>query len=129
MRNSGTRQTAVALDDLSTLLPDWSRHLRAMNRAPSTITSYGAVGLHFVAYLEERGMPTAASAVTREHVESYIADMVGTAAPATVAKHYRSLQQLLLAPCAFRAIRSRPSPPTRTCLDATLCGRRVCRRI
>ena len=48
-------------------------------------------------------MPQAASAVAREHVENYLADMfertVGRGrepkpvAPATVAKHYRSLQQ------------------------------------
>jgi site-specific recombinase XerD len=39
-------------------------------------------------------MPTVVHSIRREHVESYIADMVGTASPATVAKHYRSLQQL-----------------------------------
>jgi site-specific recombinase XerD len=94
MRSTRTRQPTVAPDDLSTLLPDWSRHLRAMNRAPSTIASYQAVGAHFLAYLEQQGMPTTANGITREHVESYIADMVGTVSPATVAKHYRSLQQL-----------------------------------
>jgi site-specific recombinase XerD len=39
-------------------------------------------------------MPTGASAITREHVEHYLADLRDRVAPATAAKHYRSLQQL-----------------------------------
>jgi hypothetical protein len=75
-------------------MPDWARHLRAINLAPSTIDSYQRVGRDFLAYLEQQGMPTGASTVTREHVESYLADMFGRVSAATVAKHYRSLQQL-----------------------------------
>ncbi len=85
---------APALDDLSTLLPDWRRHLRAANRAPATIASYLRVAEMFTGYLRERGMPTAAGSVAREHVEHYLADLSDRTAPATVAKHYRSLQQL-----------------------------------
>jgi len=94
MQDSRTRRQPVAHDDLTVLLPDWSRHLRAINRAPATITSYQMVGGHFLTFLQYRGMPTAASAITREHIETYMAAMVDTVKPATVAKHYRSLQQL-----------------------------------
>ena len=52
------------------------------------------VGRHFLTYLTSKGMPTVVHSIRREHVESYVADMVGTVSPATVAKHYRSLQQL-----------------------------------
>jgi hypothetical protein len=45
MKQTRTRPPAVAPDDLSVLLPDWSRHLRAINRAPSTIVSYQMVGV------------------------------------------------------------------------------------
>lgn len=93
MSTTHTRRQ-VAPDDLGVLLPDWSRHLRAMNRAPSTIASYGSVGTHFLAYLSAKGMPTAVGSIRREHVEAYIADMVDVVSAATVAKHYRSLQQL-----------------------------------
>lgn len=85
---------AAPVDSLSTLLPDWRRHLRAMNRAPATIESYLAIGTAFAAYLEERGMPGAVASITREHIESYIADLNDRVKAPTTAKHYRSLQQL-----------------------------------
>jgi site-specific recombinase XerD len=95
------RLQALAIDDLAALLDDWRRHLRATNRAPATIASYVKVGGAFAGYLAEHGMPTAASGVAREHVEAYLADLGertsrrgGSMAAATVAKHYRSLQQL-----------------------------------
>ena len=46
MRETRTRRPEVAPDDLSVLLPDWSRHLRAINRAPSTI-EWTTVGMPF----------------------------------------------------------------------------------
>jgi site-specific recombinase XerD len=85
---------AVSLNDLRELLPDWRRHLRAANKAPSTIESYQRTGRDFVAYLLAHGMPTIASAVTREHVESFLADLHERVSPTTVARNYRSLQQL-----------------------------------
>lgn len=81
-------------EPLSDFLGDWSTHLRARNRQPSTIDSYLTVGNAFCAYLPTAGLPTAATEIRREHVEHYLADMQGRVAPATVAKHYRSLQQL-----------------------------------
>jgi site-specific recombinase XerD len=39
-------------------------------------------------------MPTAVTSITREHVEHFLAGMFDRVSPATVAKHYRSLQQL-----------------------------------
>lgn len=85
---------AESVQDLTSLLPDWKRHLRAVNRAPATITSYLTVGTSFAAYLAERGMPVAVASITREHVEHYIADLSDRVAAPTTAKHYRSLQQL-----------------------------------
>src|SRR4051812_11734530 len=60
-----------AYGDLSSLLEDWRRHLRAANKAPATIASYLRVGDSFLAYLREHGMPTEATALTREHVEAF----------------------------------------------------------
>ena len=88
------RAPSVAVDDLSALLPDWQRHLRALNRAPSTISSYQTVGRAFVAYLTAKGMPTRAGAVKREHIEHYLADLAERGSASNAAKHFRSLQQL-----------------------------------
>lgn len=84
----------ASIDDLAVLLPDWKTHLRARNRAPTTIASYLTVGHNLLCYLTAKGMPTAAAAITREHLEHFLADLGDRVGPATVAKHYRSLQQL-----------------------------------
>ncbi len=88
------RTQAPPLDDLAVLLPDWRVHLRARNLAPGTINSYLISGETLLAYLRDRGMPTAVSAIKRDHLEAWLADMTGRVAPATVARHYRSTQQL-----------------------------------
>lgn len=85
---------AMALDGLNDLLPDWQVHLLAKGRSPATIGSYLTIGRTFAAYLAERGMPVSAGSIAREHIEHYLADMQERVRPATVAKHYRSLQQL-----------------------------------
>ncbi len=82
-------------DDLAALLPDWRRCLRASNKAPLTIDSYLAAGRGLLTFLHGAGMPTAVENINREHLESYMVGMQGRGlAPATVAKHYRSLEQL-----------------------------------
>lgn len=88
------RTAALPIDDLRTLLPDWRTHLRARNVAPSTIASYERCGTNLVDYLLAKGMPTGAGAIGREHLEAFLADLQDRLSPATVAKHYRSLQQL-----------------------------------
>src|SRR3954451_11026415 len=85
---------AVSVDDLSVLLPDWRTHLKARNVAPSTIASYLKVGDNLLTWLREAGMPTTASGIAREHLEAFLAALADRVSPATVAKHYRSLQQL-----------------------------------
>lgn len=87
-----TRQAAPG--DLATLVPDWAAHLRSRNLAPLTIRSYRTTGDTFRAWLGEQGMPTEAAAVTREHIEAWLAALLDQGkAAATVARHYRNLQQ------------------------------------
>src|SRR4051795_9225013 len=90
-------------DDLPELLSDWARHLRGRNRAPRTIDSYLEVGTAFRTYLVRVGRPTLIGGITRRDVEDYLLDLSSRhhdRAPdkmissATVARHYRSLQQL-----------------------------------
>src|SRR3954462_2003286 len=83
-----------AMDDLSVLLPDWRTHLRSRNVAPSTIASYLKVGDNLLVWLREAGMPTSSNGIAREHLEAFLAALSDRVSPATVAKHYRSLQQL-----------------------------------
>ncbi|RZU52664.1 site-specific recombinase XerD [Krasilnikovia cinnamomea] len=89
-----TLDSGTSLDDLRELLPDWQRHLRAQNRAHTTINSYRTVADNFIRYLVDHGMPVTASKINREHVEAFLADLAERVSAATVAKHYRSLQQL-----------------------------------
>lgn len=84
----------LPLDDLGGLLNDWRRHLRATNKAPSTIGSYLRCADNVLTHLIAQGMPTTASGVRREHIEAFLVDMLERCSPATAAKHYRSLQQL-----------------------------------
>ena len=90
-------------DDLAELLSDWARHLRGRNRAPRTIDSYMEVGRAFRAYLVRTGRSTLIGDIDRRAIEDYLLDLSERSherAPgksissATVARHYRSLQQL-----------------------------------
>jgi site-specific recombinase XerD len=83
-----------ALAPLSGLLPDWRISLRARGRSLAIIASYLSVGESFTEYMVANGVPDQAPTVAREHIEQYLADMRDRGlSPATVAKHYRSLQQ------------------------------------
>jgi site-specific recombinase XerD len=93
-RDAAVQTAAPVIDDLSVLLPDWRTHLRARNVAPSTIASYLTVGENLLGWLQEAGMPTSAAGIAREHLEAFLAALSDRLSPATVAKHYRSLQQL-----------------------------------
>ena len=89
-------------DDLLELLQDWQIHLKARNVSHATIDSYLRVSRTFYAFLQSNGLPQRARHITRDNVETYLASMFerqarnrsGLIRPATVAKHYRSLQQL-----------------------------------
>ncbi len=78
---------------LDALLPSWTRHLRAANLAPRTIQSYCEAARGLAGFLSERGMPTDAASVRREHVETFIETLLANWSPATAAVRYRSLQQ------------------------------------
>jgi site-specific recombinase XerD len=94
IRRAAVATAAPAVDGLAVLLPDWRTHLRSRNVAPSTIASYLKVGDNLLGWLQEAGMPTSAAGIAREHLEAFLAALSDRVSPATVAKHYRSLQQL-----------------------------------
>jgi site-specific recombinase XerD len=88
-----TQVTASIVGDVRTLVPSWARHLRAANRAPKTVQTYLEGAEQLCRFLEERGMPTQAGSVTREHVEAWIEQILAKWKPATAANRYRSAQQ------------------------------------
>lgn len=85
---------AQSVGDLATLVPSWRRALLARNRAEKTINTYMEAAEQLIAFLRERGMPTEAAKITREHVEAFIAHLVQTRAPATAANRYRGVGSL-----------------------------------
>jgi site-specific recombinase XerD len=83
----------VAVGDLSTLIAPFERSLRAQRKSKRTIETYGQSARQLLAFLQAQGMPTQASKLTREHVESFIETLVEKRKPATANNRYRGLQQ------------------------------------
>ncbi|MGH9189832.1 MAG: site-specific integrase [Acidimicrobiales bacterium] len=77
--------------DLVSLIPSFERSLRA--RSPRTIRSYVESARLLAAFLAERGMPTVAADVRREHVEALIEDQLERWAAGTAASRFRYIQQ------------------------------------
>ncbi|MBV9594014.1 MAG: hypothetical protein JO147_09525, partial [Actinobacteria bacterium] len=55
----------IDLDDIREYVTDWSTHLRSINRATSTISSYLTCAKEFIAFLLATGRSTIAQNVTR----------------------------------------------------------------
>jgi site-specific recombinase XerD len=79
-------------DELSDLAGSWQRHLRAQRSSPATISTYGTSVAQLAAFLAAKGMPTSPGAITREHVEAFITDLLGRWKPATAHNRYRALR-------------------------------------
>lgn len=84
--------STYAPDALASLRDSFALHLDA-TRAPATRRVYLAAIDNLIRHLEANGMPTAARAVKREHVESYIASRRELVKPASQSIEYRALQQ------------------------------------
>lgn len=89
-----TVRTAESVGDLTALIPSFERSLRAANKSPKTIETYGDACRQLVAFLTEKGMPTEATAITREHVETFIEHLLAIRSAATANTRYRSLSRL-----------------------------------
>lgn len=79
--------------DLEALLPSFQRYLAAANRSPRTRQSYAESVDQLARFLRDRGMPEAVFSIRREHVESFVEDLLARYKPATAAVRFRSLQQ------------------------------------
>ena len=69
------------------------RHLRAENKSPGTITTYLKALRQLAAFVAARGLPDDVTAIGREQIEEFVADLLSRLRPATASNRYRSLQQ------------------------------------
>ena len=84
----------LAINDLALLLPGWRTHLASRNVAPSTIASYLKVADNLLVWLAAHDRSTELATIDRRVLEGFLAELTERVSAATVAKHYRSLQQL-----------------------------------
>jgi len=76
------RQRSVRHDPtLSTLWDSYSLSLRAENKSPRTIQTYGESIRLFITHLAGTGHPGTATAVTRADVEGFVADLLTSGSP------------------------------------------------
>lgn len=88
------RTMDVGLGAIGALIPSWERSLRAANKSPRTVRSYGDSARLFAAFAAERLGVTDVTGVTREAVETFVADQLERFTPGTAAVRYRRLQQM-----------------------------------
>lgn len=90
-----TKRQGPSGEPLRDFLEDWRIHLRAKNRSRGTIESYLTCGAALCDWLDaDPSRPRLHTDIGPRQIELYLAEMGERVAPATVAKHYRSLQQL-----------------------------------
>ncbi len=88
-----TQATETSVGDFDLLARSFLRYLRASNRSPRTLETYGEALNQLSAFLAERGMPTVVANIHREHVEAFIIHLQNAGrAPATVSNRFRALK-------------------------------------
>ncbi len=81
----------TATTELHDLIASWRRHLTAQRMSPATLSTYSTSVRQLARFLAERGMPTSPAALTREHVEAFVTDLLERWKPATAHNRYRAL--------------------------------------
>jgi site-specific recombinase XerD len=90
MRNASP--AVIVPGDLAANISSFRRSLSASNLAPRTVETYVEGVTRFGRYLGEMGMPGDVAAITKEHVESFMEQLLSTGKPSSAANRYRSLQ-------------------------------------
>lgn len=78
-------------DEIAGLLASWRRHMTAQRMSPATLSTYSTSVGQLARFLAEQGMPTSPAAITREHVEAFVSDLLARWKPATAHNRYRAL--------------------------------------
>ncbi len=84
----------TVLGDLSGLISDFERSLKASNKTDRTVKIYGDSARWLLQFLQAQGMPTVVERIGREHLEAFTADQLVRFKPATASQRYRALAQL-----------------------------------
>jgi site-specific recombinase XerD len=87
-----TRHTPIEVGHISTLARSFRRSLLSENKAPRTVETYCDAVRLLAEHLERTGMPASVAAIRREHVESFVADLLTRNKPATASNRYRALR-------------------------------------
>jgi site-specific recombinase XerD len=85
--------TDVSKVTIGDLIPSWELSLVARGRAKRTIQGYTESAWLLECFLQDTGTTTAADKLTREHVETFMADQLARWKPATAVVRFKSLQQ------------------------------------
>ncbi len=81
----------TASPELDDLIASWRRHLVAQRMSPATLSTYSTSVRQLGRFLAGQGMPTTPTAITREHVESFVTDLLERWKPTTAHNRYRAL--------------------------------------
>src|SRR4051812_21762371 len=91
MTSKAAQRAHAEADTLSVMIDLYKLALAAQNKSARTIETYTETLYKFNAFLIEKGMPRNLVAVRREHVESWIAELLSKWKPATASLRYRAL--------------------------------------
>lgn len=83
---------AVTQGDMGLLAKSFRRSLEAANRSPATIRVYSISVAQLAEFLHASGMPLVVANITREHVETWLGDILRRRSPATASTYYRGLK-------------------------------------
>jgi integrase/recombinase XerC len=79
--------------DYGSFTRSWRRSLKARNLSDKTVSTYLASAEDFGSYLARTGGPCNLAEIAREHIESYIGELLSKRSASTASVRYRSLQQ------------------------------------
>lgn len=85
-----TRANPVA-PTVAELGEEFELSLRAANKSPATVKTYGTAVRQFAAFLDERGMPAEAVNIRREHVEAFLEHLLATRSASTAKTRHGGL--------------------------------------
>jgi site-specific recombinase XerD len=77
---------------LESLLPSWTRSLRAAGKSRNTVSGYLDGVRCFTDFLHELGLSQVVALITREHIEMFLERQLAAHKPSTAATRFRSLR-------------------------------------
>jgi site-specific recombinase XerD len=99
---------AVGYGTLTSLIHSWERSVRAANKSAKTMRSYRDSARLLESFLHDSFGVTSVASITREHIETFMADTLERSKPTTAAVRYCSLQQLFEWPSEEREVHANP---------------------